>query len=117
MKKEPADVWNLRELLTSEAEELGVDDEWEIESHVVDFNFAVMDFWHWLSNMREQKRKATLTSDLKLSDKQYWGARYKNDEEIMEKYGPQWSMSDIQLYTTDEEILDLMDDMGDDFAL
>lgn len=114
MQKEPSEIWNLRELLTEEFE---IEDPWELEAHIIDFNFAVHQFWQWLSSMRDQKRKATITSDLKLSDKQYWGPRYKSDEEIMERYGQQWRMSDIQLNTTDDEILDLLDDIGDDFAL
>lgn len=104
-------MWNLPRLLT----DAGVDiEEEDITEYLLDFDFAIMDFWDWFTGMRDQKKKVTIPSSMRLKDNQTWGAKY-TDQEILDKYSNRAiSHGPVSDKITEDELWDVMEDWNID---
>lgn len=73
-----------------------------------------MEFWDFLSAMREQKRKGSIPSSQRLKDNQTWIPRY-TDQEILDKYFLKYEYAHtLNAKTSDKDILDFLDDWDED---
>ena len=105
LKVRPSTLWNLPYLLN----DLGIE-EVEHNDHLLDFDFAVLEFWDFLENMREQQRKVSVPSSMRLKDNQTWGRKW-TDEEILEKYAQsRQRYGPVSDAITEDELWDVMED-------
>lgn len=104
LKVRPSELWNLRSKIEDEVEE------GEIDSYLLDFDFAVMEFWEFLTMMREDKRKKRIPASAKLGDNQYWAPKY-TDEEILDKIFLKFEKEHLISATmSDGDIMDILDE-------
>lgn len=109
LKVRPSELWNLRSKLEDDIEE-GED----IDTYLLDFDFAIMEFWDYLSSMREQKRKGSIPGNQKLGKNQTWLPKY-TDEDILDKFFLRWeNQHTLNASLSDSDIHDFLLEWGDD---
>lgn len=103
MKVRPSTLWNLSSVL----DDLGVEGR-EQTGHLLDFDFAALEFHEYLTSMRKQQKKVRVTNDMKLKDNQTWGPKY-TDKQILDKYfGESLSYGPVSDALTPDELEDIM---------
>lgn len=73
-----------------------------------------MEFWEYLSGMREQKRKGSIPSSQQLGKNQTWIPKY-TDEEILDKFFLKWeNQYTLNASLSDRDVRDFLLEWNDD---